>query len=60
MVGSNAVETHYSNAGIVDRILATFDPGEEVTPDTLAPMDHFHAWTQRNKRPSSLVGPPTE
>ncbi|MBW8056287.1 MAG: class I SAM-dependent methyltransferase [Nitrospira sp.] len=42
MVGSNAVETHYSNAGIVDRILATFDPGEEVTPDTLAPMDHFH------------------
>ena len=42
MVEANQVEAHYSNAGIVDRILATLGPGEEVTPDTLAPMDHFH------------------
>ncbi len=42
MVETNEVEAHYSSAGIVDRILATLGPGEEVTPDTLAPMDHFH------------------
>jgi len=42
MVETNEVEAHYSTAGIVDRILATLGPGEEVTPDALAPMDHFH------------------
>ncbi len=42
MVDTTAVENHYSNEGIVDRILATFAPGESITPDALAPMDHFH------------------
>ena len=42
MVDHKAVETHYSNTGIVERVLATFAPGEEITPDALAPMDHFH------------------
>ena len=42
MVDTTAVENHYSNEGIVDRILAKFAPGEAVTPDALAPMDHFH------------------
>lgn len=36
------IESHYSNTGIVDRILAKFAPEEGLTPDALAPMDHFH------------------
>ena len=42
MVQSNEIEAHYSNTGIVDRILAAFGREEDVTPDALAPMDHFH------------------
>ena len=42
MVDTTAVESHYSNEGIVERILATFAPREAITADALAPMDHFH------------------
>ena len=33
---------HYASDGIVQRILDTLGPGAEITPDVLAPMDHFH------------------
>lgn len=36
------VAAHYTRAGIAGRILAALPPGEAVTPDTLAPFDHFH------------------
>jgi len=39
---ANDIEAHYASAGIAARILAALPPGEPVTPDTLAPFDHFH------------------
>lgn len=42
MSDKTKVESHYSNTGIVDRVLAKFGADEEITPDALAPMDHFH------------------
>ena len=43
---TDAIEQHYSTDGIAERILAavraTLEPGEPLTPDALAPVDHFH------------------
>jgi SAM-dependent methyltransferase len=40
------VERHYGSAGIAERVLAAFraahGPDAPVTPDSLAPFDHFH------------------
>ena len=42
----NPVATHYGNSGIADRILAALrdanGPDTPITPETLAPIDHFH------------------
>src|SRR5437588_6820394 len=41
-----AVAEHYGSAGIAERVLATLreakGPDAPVTPDALAPFDHFH------------------
>jgi sarcosine/dimethylglycine N-methyltransferase len=41
-----AVERHYGSAGIAERVLAAFraanGPDAPVTPEGLAPFDHFH------------------
>ena len=43
---SQDIERHYASAGIADRILAavrtTRPANAPVTPDDLAPVDHFH------------------
>ncbi|HUN39977.1 MAG TPA: class I SAM-dependent methyltransferase [Acetobacteraceae bacterium] len=43
---STRVEDHYANPDIVPRILAALrqvnGPDEPITPDALAPLDHFH------------------
>ncbi len=43
---SQHIERHYATGGIADRVLsavrATLKPGEALTPDALAPADHFH------------------
>src|SRR5258707_10409334 len=40
------VERHYGSAGIAERVLAAFraanGPDAPVTPEGLAPFDHFH------------------
>jgi sarcosine/dimethylglycine N-methyltransferase len=46
-VASDKVEDHYTSEGIAARILtalrsAAGDEGTPITPDTLAPLDHFH------------------
>ncbi len=42
----NDIERHYATDGIAERVLAavraTLKPGEPVTSDALAPVDHFH------------------
>ena len=42
----NPVATHYGNSGIAGRVLAALrevnGPDAPVTPETLAPIDHFH------------------
>ena len=42
MTDLRAVESHYGSSGVVERILAALGPDSEVSPDALAPMDHFH------------------
>jgi sarcosine/dimethylglycine N-methyltransferase len=45
MSDAAAVTRHYGNAGIADRVIAavrTASPDTPVTPDNLAPFDHFH------------------
>ncbi len=45
MAAGERVEDHYSSDGIAQRILAALrasDADAAVTPDTLAPLDHFH------------------
>lgn len=46
MADENRVELHYASEGIADRILAALrasaGPDQPVTPDALAPLDHFH------------------
>ena len=42
MTDLRTVEGHYSGSGIVDRIMGAIGSDVEVTPDILAPMDHFH------------------
>src|SRR5204863_4302639 len=41
-----AVERHYGSAGIAERVLAAFraanGPDALITPEGLAPFDHFH------------------
>src|SRR5205085_3852928 len=41
-----SVAQHYGSAGIAERVLAAFrdakGPDAPVTPDNLAPFDHFH------------------
>ena len=43
---TNVIEQHYSTDGIAERILAavraTLKPGEALSPEALAPVDHFH------------------
>jgi len=39
---TNAIESHYSNAGIIERVMAALGPGGEISLEALAPMDHFH------------------
>ncbi len=38
----NDIAAHYASAGIAARILAALPAGAPVTPDALAPYDHFH------------------
>ena len=38
----NSVAAHYASAGIAERVLAALPDGAPVTPDALAPFDHFH------------------
>ncbi len=42
----NAVASHYASSGIAERLLAALraeiGPDAPVTPDALAPLDHFH------------------
>ena len=46
MASPNPVATHYGSSGIADRILAALrevnGPDAPVTPEALAPIDHFH------------------
>lgn len=46
MPASRQVDRHYASAGIAERILAALraanGPDAPVTPETLAPVDHFH------------------
>jgi ubiquinone/menaquinone biosynthesis C-methylase UbiE len=46
MAATNPVAQHYGTAGIAERALATLraanGPDAPVTPDALAPLDHFH------------------
>ena len=46
MASPNSVAHHYGNSGIADRVLAAlrdaYGPDAPVTPDALAPIDHFH------------------
>jgi len=41
-----AVERHYGSAGIAERVLTAWraanGPDARLTPDSLAPFDHFH------------------
>ena len=43
---TDTIEQHYATDGIAERILAgvraTLKPGAPLTPDALAPVDHFH------------------
>lgn len=44
MADLTSIEAHYATdgQGYADPVLAALGPGETVTPDTLAPIDHFH------------------
>ena len=46
MADTHSVEEHYRSAGITARVLAALrnvnGPDVAITPDTLAPIDHFH------------------
>jgi cyclopropane fatty-acyl-phospholipid synthase-like methyltransferase len=46
VMNTAAVERHYGSAGIAERVLAAFraanGPDAPVTPEGLAPFDHFH------------------
>jgi ubiquinone/menaquinone biosynthesis C-methylase UbiE len=46
MTSPNPVATHYGTGGIADRVLAALreagGPDAPVTPEALAPIDHFH------------------
>ena len=46
MATADPVARHYGRTGIVERVLAALrdasGPGVPITPDTLAPLDHFH------------------
>jgi sarcosine/dimethylglycine N-methyltransferase len=46
MAAANPVAQHYGTAGIAERALAALravnGPDAPITPDTLAPIDHFH------------------
>ncbi len=46
MASPNPVARHYGNSGIADRVLAALrdanGPDAAVTPEALAPIDHFH------------------
>jgi ubiquinone/menaquinone biosynthesis C-methylase UbiE len=47
MAETNAVERHYGTTGIADRVLAALrranGPDAPLTPESLAPLDHFHS-----------------
>lgn len=46
MTDAGRVEEHYASEGITARVLAALrnvmGPDVPITPDTLAPIDHFH------------------
>lgn len=46
MAAANEIARHYGSTGIAERVLtalrATKGPETPVTPETLAPLDHFH------------------
>ena len=46
MAASPSVDRHYASAGIAERVLAALRAANgadaPVTPDALAPIDHFH------------------
>ena len=46
MADRDSVEEHYASEGITGRVLtallAVNGPDVAITPDTLAPIDHFH------------------
>ena len=46
MTNKSEVEKHYASAGITARVLTALrnvnGPDVPITPDTLAPIDHFH------------------
>ena len=46
MTRKGAVEEHYASMGIIARVLTALrnvnGPDVPITPDTLAPIDHFH------------------
>jgi SAM-dependent methyltransferase len=57
-----AVEQHYASAGIAERILAALraeiGTSAPVTPDALAPLDHFHGrGLQATKELAALLAP---
>ena len=45
-MSKGAVEEHYASTEIIARVLTAFrkvnGPDVPITPDTLAPIDHFH------------------
>lgn len=45
-MSSDAVASHYASSGIAERLLAALraeiGPDAAITPDALAPLDHFH------------------
>jgi hypothetical protein len=45
-MSKGAVEEHYARTGVTARILTALrgvsGPNVPITPDTLAPIDHFH------------------
>src|SRR5713101_965066 len=46
LTNKSEVERHYASAGITARVLTALrnvnGPGVPITPNTLAPIDHFH------------------
>lgn len=60
MAERTTIEAHYAESGsdIATRILAALPPGGPVTPDALAPYDHFHGGgLTSSKDLAAMLGP---